>query len=172
MSASKRSSLRPSFVVSPPRYSSIKKSSTLPDTKPVNLSVTVPPAVSSIGKQILDTIWDSSCPFASLFVWIQVLMGIYYLFLMPDINVKIEQDQVKAEKVTRSVRGWLFIVSIGCAIFGYMTISQGCEKAGPQWAVLWFLAATIFSWFITRLILASIEKTTLTNASNMLKAMN
>ena len=170
MSTRRSSNLRPTFQSAAVDAKPIKSAAV--DAKPINLSLTVPPAVSTMGKQILDKIWNSSCPFASLFVWIQVLLGIYYLFLMPDVNVKIDQDQIKAEKVTRSVRGWLFVISIGCAFFGYMIISQGCDKAGPQWAIIWFLAAIIFSWFITRLILASVEKTTLTNASNMLKSMN
>ena len=138
----------------------------------IDLKVEVPAPVTDMAKKFWNKIWNSSCPFASLFVWVQVLMAIYYLFLMPDISVKLDQDKVKAEKVSRSLRGWLFLVSIGCGFLGYMIISQGCDKAGPQWSVLWFIAAVILSWFITRLILASVEKTTLTNASDILKQMN
>lgn len=150
------------------------KSLSTSDSKatPTDLKLQVPAPVTDIAKKFWNKVWNSSCPFASLFVWIQVFMSIYYLFIMPDVTVKLNQDKVQAETVSRSLRGWLFIVSLGCAFLGYMIISGGCEKAGPQWSILWFFAAIILSWFITRLILASVEKTTLTNASDMLKQMN
>ena len=144
-----------------------KKSSTR-----VSLSMDVPDRVTNMGKQVLNKVWDASCPFASLFLWIMIIMSLYYLFIMPDISVKIDQDQVKAEKVTRTLRGWLFLVTLTSGIVGFQIIRQGCDKVGIQWSVLWFLAAWILSWFATRVVLASVERITLAQASDLLKQMN
>ena len=138
----------------------------------VDMKLQVPSTVTDMANSFFNRIWDSLCPFAPLFVWIQVLMSCYYLFLMPDMSVHLDQDKVRASKVSRTLRGWLFIVSVACGVFGYMIISQGCKQAGSQWSVLWFLAAVILTWFVTRLMLASIEQTTLTNASDILKQLN
>lgn len=139
---------------------------------PVQLSVKVPSAVTTIVKRITDAIWDPTCPFASLFAWMMGATAIYYMFLLPDISVRMEGDKVKAEKVTKNLRGWLFLATVLSGIVGYQVIHQGCKSAGSQWSVMWFIVAFVLSWFITRLILASVEKTTISNASDILKQLN
>jgi len=139
---------------------------------PVQLSVKVPSAVTTIVKRITDLVWDPTCPFASLFAWMMGATAIYYMFLLPDISVRMEGDKVKAEKVTKNLRGWLFLATMISGFVGYQVINQGCKSAGSQWSVMWFIVAFILSWFITRLILASVEKTTISNAADILKQLN
>ena len=168
MSSTRRRSLATSGGLSPLKTSA---SSKVPSSS-VDISLKVPTHVTDMAKTFFSKIWNSSCPFASLFVWSQVLMSIYYLFLMPDVNVYLDQNQVKAVKVSRSIRGWLFIVSVACGIVGYMIISQGCEKAGSQWSILWFLAALVVTWLVNCFILAGVERSTLSCSSDFLKQMS
>lgn len=144
----------------------------LSKTSSIDINLKVPTHVTDIAKTFFSKIWNSSCPLASLFIWIQILMSIYYMFLMPDVNVYFDQNQVKAVKVSRSIRGWLFLVSIGCGIAGYMLISQGCEKAGSQWSILWFLVALAATWLINCFILAGVERSTLACSNDFLKQLS
>jgi hypothetical protein len=99
-------------------------------------------------------------------------MSIYYMFLMPDVNVYLDQNQVKAVKVSRSIRGWLLLVAVGCGIAGYMLISQGCEKAGSQWSILWCLVALAATWLINCFILAGVERSTVSCSNDFLKQLS
>lgn len=146
-----------------------------PTQKPVTLDmkVNVPPTVVDTGKDLWARVWDADCPFASLFLWISIIMGIYYLAVMPELSVRVEdKGKVEATRVSQSLRAWLFFTVLFCGLLGYKIIQQGCTKVGPAWSVLWFVAALILTGFVTRLVLASVQRVTLSQASDILRQMD
>ena len=145
---------------------------TTPSNKGLKVEMTVPPKVTDFFKTVWSKVWDASCPFASLFLWMMVAMALYYLFLMPSVSVKIEDNNVKAVKVTRTLRGWLFLTTLLGGFIGFNIIRQGCEKAGSQWSVIWFVSAFALTWIITRLVLASVEKISLSDASTLMQKLD
>lgn len=123
------------------------------------LEGTIPNYVKDSAKKFSDYVWDSQCPFASLFVWIMVMISIYYLVGLPNNVVYLDKDEttIRVEKVTRTLRWWLFTSNIIMTVLGYYIIYKGCAGAGSMWAGLWFIGSMFLSRLISAMIMASVE---------------
>ena len=154
------------------RRASAVRSAATPKPVRLDVKVDVPPTVVKTGRDLWARVWNDDCPFASLFLWITSILGLYYLFIMPELDVQMQKDKVEATRVSHSLRAWLFVTMVFCGLVGYNIIQQGCTKAGPAWSLLWFVAASLLTWFITRLVLASVQRVTLSQASDILKQMD
>lgn len=147
--ASARRSVKPKLFT--PRSTSSGES--------VKFETFVPNSVIDITKSIGNYVWDSSCPFGSLYVWLMVFSGIYYLVGLPNNHVYLDKDEttIRVEKVTRTLRWWLFSSTVIMAVLGYILIRKGCVSAGSGWAGLWFIAAVVLSRIVSAMIMASVE---------------
>jgi len=125
----------------------------------VQLSTTVPNYVIDTGKRLGGYLWDTSCPFGSLYVWMMVLSGLYYLTSLPDNYVYLDKDgqTIRVEKVTRTLRWWLVSSAVIMTGVGYFLIRRGCTNAGSLWAGLWFIAALFLAKVVSAFIMASVE---------------
>lgn len=130
--------------------------------------------MKDLGKQAIDLVWNKDCPWSSLFLFLALSMTIYYLFLMPEIEVKLKENkEVQAHKVTYTLRAWLAVTTAVGGFVGALFIRQGCTTTNSQVAsFLWFAGAWLALWVLTRLVLAGVEKTTLAQASELLKQLS
>lgn len=120
---------------------------------------TIPTYVTDSAKKISEYVWDSKCPFASLFVWIMIMISIYYLVGLPNNVVYLDKDEstIRVEKVTRTLRWWLFTSNVIMTVLGYFIINKSCANAGSVWSGLWFLGAMFVSRLVNAMIMTSVE---------------
>lgn len=125
----------------------------------IKVDTEVPAMVVDSAQKIKSYIWDDSCPFASLYVWIMILISLYYLFSLPKNVVYLDKDDttIRVEKVTRTLRWWLFTTNLIMTGLGYLIIKRACAGAGSAWSGLWFIAAMVLSRLVSALILSSVE---------------
>jgi hypothetical protein len=137
-------------------------------------SVSVPQSIVSGAKTLLKTLLDEECPLASIFIWLNVYLVIYYLFFLPDFTLHVKEDNqtVVAKKTTKELRGWLVLAVVLSTIAGTWIIKRGCVRAGPWWAIIWFLVALLIRIMITELILASVEHVSLPGGWELLKQVD
>jgi hypothetical protein len=128
----------------------------------------VPDAVIDTGKQIWTKLWDKDCPFASLYIWIIIVLALYYLFWLPEITLHTSADTIVGKKVDKNIRGYLLLSLILSGLAGYYIIRQGCKSAGPYWSILWFFVALLITYILTQLILASTLQITVADSSKIL----
>lgn len=128
----------------------------------------------NLSKQAIDLVWNKDCQWSSLFLFLALSMTIYYLFLMPEIEVKLKENkEVQAHKVSYTLRAWLAVTTAVGGFVGALFIRQGCTTTNSQVAsFLWFAGAWLALWVLTRLVLAGVEKTTLAQASELLKQLS
>jgi hypothetical protein len=129
--------------------------------KRVSLTTTIPGVVIDAGNNIKNHLWDANCPFASLYIWLMAATSLYYLVGLADNQVYLDKDGVtiRVEKVTRTLRWWLFTSALAMTVLGYYAIKKGCSSAGSGWAGLWFVGSMILARVVFVLILASKENT-------------
>lgn len=149
MASARRSSISPKLSASRPTNSGDR----------ITVQTTVPHYVIDSAKRVKNWVWDSTCPFGSLYVWLMVFYSLYYLIGLPQNYVYLDKDEttIRVEKVTRPLRWWLFSSSIIMAVLGYFLIRQGCANAGSMWAGLWFVAALVLSRVVSAMIMSSVE---------------
>lgn len=135
----------------------------------VEATVKLSKQASDLMGKIGSMLWSKECPFASLFVYMMILKTVYYLFLMPEVTVNLKDDKVHAEKVSQSLRSWLVLATVVSGLIGWFLIKRGCDEARPYMGFVWFLVALVLNMFISRILLASIDRITLAQASEILK---
>lgn len=152
------------------RRSAMRSSPPIPS---VTKTISIPDTVVNNAQTLLNYLWDQSCPFGSLFLWLTAFMALYYLFWLPNQTVSIENGTtIVSKNVNNTLRGWLFLATIVSGIIGYMVIRKGCVNAGPGWSVLWFIVALVITSLVTQVILAAAEKISLPNADKLLQQLN
>lgn len=140
--------------------------------KSTTVVLNVPNVITDQVNSVFNFLWDKTCPFGSLYVWIMTYLGLYYLFWLPEINLKLQDGTLTTRKVDKTLRGWLFLSVLASTVLGYLIIKKGCNNAGPSWAFIWFIIALIVSFAITQIILSLTENVTVPNALELVKAIN
>jgi hypothetical protein len=136
------------------------------------ITVAVPKAVTEKATQLWNLIYDKDCPFASIYIWIAVLLCIYYTFFLPSVKLNVSDDSINGKSVDGKLRVILVVVTLISAVIGRLIIRKGCETAGSGWAVLWFIVAVVVSGVIAMIILAAAENITIPNAGQILKQLS
>lgn len=97
------------------------------------------------------------------------------MFWLPEITLKVDEGgkDIKPVTINKTLRGILFLATIGSGVAGYfLIIKPGCRSVGPIWAFLWFIVAMVMTGVITQFVLMASRQTNLTGAADLLKQVN
>ena len=149
---------------------SVRKITSTPSKK---IEVNVPGVVMEKINKTWNFLWDKNCPFGSLYIWVMIGLGLYYLFWLPDLTLELSQDgTLDTRKVNKTLRGFLLITVIVGGFIGYYIIRKGCTSAGPGWAILWFIISLIVVLVCIQVILGLSDKVSIPNAYELVKQIN
>ena len=135
------------------------------------VKLNIPGSVIDTANKIWEFLWNKSCPFGSMYIWIMIGLAFYYMFWLPDLTLNYNQydGTLVTKKINKTLRGYLVLSVVISTGVGYYIIRKGCVNAGPGWAVLWFFVALIMATIITQIILALTENITIPGAVDLLR---